>query len=127
MLFARQRRLLQLFDGLEETTDPLTRKPWLNPVKVRLFGASRQETLDLTAYLEAIHTLFGQIPDTPEDVRGRVAQGERAEAEKLINRATALTKNFFDAKFSSVEHMECENSTVALDPVDLAESMLGCW
>ena len=37
---------------LEETTNPVTREPWLIPVKVRLFGEADKDALGLTAYLE---------------------------------------------------------------------------
>lgn len=52
--------------------------------------------------LEAIHGLFGQIPDTLEDVWVQVALNDEAAANQLIDRSTA-TRNPFDAKYSKVE------------------------
>jgi hypothetical protein len=71
--------------------------------------------------------LFGQIPDTLEDVWVSVAQGERVEAEKLIDRTTALRKNPFDAKYSRVEDVDWESSSAVLDPIELAEAMRRGW
>jgi hypothetical protein len=69
----------------------------------------------LSRRLEAIHKLFGHIPDTLEDVWVHLAQGERAEAEKLIDRATALRRRPCDAQFS-VEDLGWESSFAVLDP-----------
>lgn len=99
---------------------------WIANLRYRGSVEDRVHQL-LSQRLEAIHTLFGQIPDTLEDVWVRVAQGERAEAEKLIDRTTALTKNPFDAKYSRVEDVDWESSTAVLDPVELAESMRRGW
>jgi hypothetical protein len=81
----------------------------------------------LSQRLEAIHTLFGQIPDTLEDIWVQVAQGERAEAEKLIDRTVALSRNPFDAKYSRVEDVDWETSAAVLDPIELGETMRQGW
>src|SRR5690606_17168359 len=47
--------------------------------------------------LESIHTLFGQIPDTLEDVWVELAMDNEEAAKKLIDRSTA-TRNPFDVK-----------------------------
>jgi superfamily II DNA/RNA helicase len=52
--------------------------------------------------LESIHQLFGQIPDTLEDVWVQIALDSEAEARQLIDR-TAATRNPFDAKYNKVE------------------------
>jgi hypothetical protein len=56
----------------------------------------------LASRLQAIHSLFGQIPDTLEDVWVKVALDAEAEARQLIDRAAA-TRNPFDTKYSKVE------------------------
>ena len=81
----------------------------------------------LSQRLAAIHTLFGQIPDTLEDIWVQVAQGEREDANKLIDRAIALNRNPFDAKYSRVEDVDWESSTSVLDPVELGETMRQGW
>ncbi len=52
--------------------------------------------------LQAIHELFGQIPDTLEDVWVKVALNDEAEIAELIDQTTA-TRNPFDKKYSKVE------------------------
>lgn len=81
----------------------------------------------LSQRLAAIHTLFGQIPDTLEDIWVEVAQGEKEEANKLIDRTIALSRNPFDAKYSRVEDVDWESSPTVLDPVELAETMRQGW
>ena len=81
----------------------------------------------LSQRLAAIHTLFGQIPDTLEDIWVQVAQGEREDANKLIDRTIALSRNPFDAKYSRVEDVDWESSTSVLDPVELGETMRQGW
>ena len=42
--------------------------------------------------LESIHQLFGQIPDTLEDVWVKIAQNEEQDAQQLIDRAAATRR-----------------------------------
>jgi hypothetical protein len=56
----------------------------------------------LAERLQAIHELFGQIPDTLEDVWVKVALNDEAEINELIDQTTA-TRNPFDKKYSKVE------------------------
>lgn len=81
----------------------------------------------LSQRLAAIHTLFGQIPDTLEDIWVQVAQGEREEANKLIDRTVALSRNPFDAKYSRVEDVDWESSTAVLDPIEIGETLRQGW
>ncbi len=81
----------------------------------------------LSQRLAAIHTLFGQIPDTLEDIWVQVAQGEREEANRLIDRTVALNRNPFDAKYSRVEDIDWESSAVVLDPVEIGETLRQAW
>jgi hypothetical protein len=55
----------------------------------------------LSDRLKEIENLFGQIPDTLEDVWVQVALGEEAAARQLIDRST-ITQNPFDEKYSKV-------------------------
>lgn len=81
----------------------------------------------LSQRLAAIHTLFGQIPDTLEDIWVQVAQGEKEEANKLIDRTIALSRNPFDAKYSQVEDVDWETSAEVLDPVEIGETLKQGW
>jgi len=99
---------------------------WIANLRYRGSVEDRVHQL-LSQRLSAIHTLFGQIPDTLEDVWVQVAQGEREEANKLIDRTIALSRNPFDAKYSRVEDIDWESSPLVLDPVELGETMRQGW
>ncbi|HQZ29360.1 MAG TPA: helicase-related protein, partial [Verrucomicrobiales bacterium] len=76
--------------------------------------------------LEAIHGLFGQIPDTLEDVWVRVALHEEAEAKQLIDR-TVATRNPFDVKYSKVEDDDWETCSSVLNKVSVKEFLSQGW
>lgn len=99
---------------------------WVGNLRYRGSVEDRVHQL-LSQRLAAIHTLFGQIPDTLEDIWVQVAQGEKEEANKLIDRTIALRRNPFDAKYSRVEDVDWESSSNVLDPVELAETMRQGW
>jgi superfamily II DNA/RNA helicase len=76
--------------------------------------------------LQAIHDLFGQIPDTLEDVWVKVALKDEAEIAELIDQTTA-TRNPFDKKYSKVQSSEWENCSSVLNPITLRELMESGW
>lgn len=76
--------------------------------------------------LEAIHGLFGQIPDTLEDVWVQVALKDEQSANLLIDR-TAATRNPFDVKYSKVEDADWETSPLVLDPISVKEKLSVGW
>lgn len=76
--------------------------------------------------LESIHQLFGQIPDTLEDVWVKVALADEEEAQRLIDR-TAATRNPFDAKYSKVEDADWESCNLVLDPTSVREQLARGW
>ena len=76
--------------------------------------------------LEAIHGLFGQIPDTLEDVWVKVALDDEQAANQLIDR-TAATRNPFDIKYSRVEDADWETSPLVLDPMSVKEQLSIGW
>ena len=76
--------------------------------------------------LEAIHGLFGQIPDTLEDVWVQVALKDEQAANQLIDRTTA-TRNPFDVKYSRVEDADWESSPFVLDPMSVKEQLSIGW
>jgi hypothetical protein len=76
--------------------------------------------------LEAIHTLFGQIPDTLEDVWVRVALNDEEAARQLIDRTTA-TRNPFDVKYSKVEDYDWETCASVLNKVTVKELLSQGW
>lgn len=76
--------------------------------------------------LESIHQLFGQIPDTLEDVWIKIALEGEQEARQLIDRTTA-TRNPFDAKYSKVEDADWETCALVLDPRAVKEQLSRGW
>lgn len=76
--------------------------------------------------LEAIHGLFGQIPDTLEDVWVQVAMHDEAAANQLIDRTTA-TRNPFDAKYSKVEDADWETCASVLNGLSMKELLSQGW
>jgi hypothetical protein len=76
--------------------------------------------------LEAIHGLFGQIPDTLEDVWVQVALNDEQAASQLIDRTTA-TRNPFDAKYSKVEDADWETCASVLNGTSMQELLSEGW
>ncbi len=76
--------------------------------------------------LEAIHGLFGQIPDTLEDVWVKVAFNDEQAARQLIDRTTA-TRNPFDVKYSKVEDADWETCASVLNSVSMKELLSCGW
>jgi hypothetical protein len=76
--------------------------------------------------LEAIHGLFGQIPDTLEDVWVQVALNDEQAARQLIDRTTA-TRNPFDVKYSKVEDADWETCASVLNSVSMKELLSKGW
>ncbi len=76
--------------------------------------------------LEAIHGLFGQIPDTLEDVWVKVALNDEQAAHQLIARTTA-TRNPFDAKYSKVEDADWETCSQVLNGLSMKEMLSRGW
>jgi len=76
--------------------------------------------------LESIHELFGQIPDTLEDVWVQVALNDEQAAQKLIDRTTA-TRNPFDIKYSKVEDADWETCASVLNGVSMKELFSRGW
>lgn len=76
--------------------------------------------------LEAIHDLFGQIPDTLEDVWVQVALNDEAAANQMIDR-TASTRNPFDVKYSRVDDADWEACSSVLNPISVREILGKSW
>lgn len=80
----------------------------------------------LASRLEAIHELFGQIPDTLEDVWVKIALNDEAAANLMIDRAAA-TRNPFDVKYSRVDDANWEASSSVLNPISVREILEKRW
>ena len=76
--------------------------------------------------LEAIHGLFGQIPDTLEDVWVQVVLNDEQAANQLIDRTTA-TCNPFDAKYGKVVDADWETCVLVLNGFSMKELLPRRW
>lgn len=76
--------------------------------------------------LEAIHDLFGQIPDTLEDVWVNIALDDEQAANLLIDR-TKATRNPFDVKYSKVEDADWETCASVLNGLSMKELLSQGW
>ncbi len=92
------------------------------------YGGSVEDRVHqvLADRLEAIHGLFGQIPDTLEDVWVQVALNDEQAARQLIDR-TAATRNPFDVKYSKVEDADWETCASVLDATGMKELLSQGW
>jgi PLD-like domain/Helicase conserved C-terminal domain/SNF2-related domain len=80
----------------------------------------------LASRLQSIHELFGQIPDTLEDVWVQMALHDERAAQQLIDR-TITTRNPFDIKYSKVEDADWETCSSVLNSVSLRELLTKAW
>jgi hypothetical protein len=76
--------------------------------------------------LQAIHGLFGQIPDTLEDVWVHLALQDEEAAKQLIDRTTQ-TRNPFDIKYSKVEDADWETCASVLNGISMKEALSRGW
>jgi hypothetical protein len=76
--------------------------------------------------LEAIHGLFGQIPDTLEEVWVQIALQNEQAANELIDR-TKAARNPFDVKYSKVDEADWETCSTVLDPMTMKEQLSQGW
>lgn len=74
----------------------------------------------LAERLQAIHELFGQLPDTLEDVWAKVALNDEAKIAELIGQ-TIATRNPFDKKYSKVEDAAWEKYSSVLNTISVRE------
>jgi superfamily II DNA/RNA helicase len=98
---------------------------WIANLRYR--GSVEDRVHDVLAgRLEAIHDLFGQIPDTLEDVWVEIAMNNEEAAKQLIDR-TSITRNPFDAKYSKVEDTDWETSPLVIDPSAVKKILRKSW
>ncbi len=99
---------------------------WIANLRYRDSVEDRVHEL-LSQRLEAIHSLFGQIPDTLEDVWIAVAMGDQEDASRRIDRATALQVNPFDEKYSAVVDEDWDSNPRVIDPIETMELLKHGW
>ena len=79
----------------------------------------------LSSRLQSIRQLFGQIPDTLEDVWTQVALGQRAEAQRIID---ALPERHpFEIRYQQVEKVDWESCATVLSADAKREALREGW
>jgi hypothetical protein len=81
----------------------------------------------LATRLAHIHNLFGQIPDTLEDVWVKIALNDEEDAKRLIDRTEAAPRNPFDEKYSKVEDYDWETCSAVLDKAEIQQLFKRGW
>ena len=76
--------------------------------------------------LEAIHELFGQIPDTLEDVWVQVALNDKEAANLLIDRTVATSKSV-RREIQQSRRCRLGTSPLVLDPISVKEKLSIGW
>lgn len=79
----------------------------------------------LSDRLKNIHDLFGQIPDTLEDVWIEVALGNEQKARQTIGKVP--DKHPFEAKYNQIQHIDWESCAEVLNRTAVAERLGEGW
>ncbi|RIK30872.1 MAG: helicase SNF2 [Chloroflexi bacterium] len=79
----------------------------------------------LSGRLQTIHSLFGQIPDTLEDVWVQVALGEVERAQKLID--AVPQRHPFELRYAHVEPIHWESCEKVLDASEKRKILSQGW
>jgi superfamily II DNA or RNA helicase len=79
----------------------------------------------LSQRLEAIYTLFGQIPDILETAWVDIAMERFEEANKTIGKI--LEKHPFEMKYNQIAHISWESCASVLDASDRQQHLLQGW
>jgi len=101
------------------------REVWIANLRYRDSVEDRVHQV-LADRLASIHDLFGQIPDTLEDVWVQVAMDNERAAKQLIDQSAAA-KNPFDTKYSKVEDADWETCATVLDSTRTKELLSQGW
>ena len=79
----------------------------------------------LSSRLKNIHNLFGQIPDVLEDAWISVALGEQEQAKKIID--AVPEQHAFDLRYTQVESVDWESTTVVLSEIEKRKILVKGW
>lgn len=99
---------------------------WIANLRYRDSVEDRVHEL-LSQRLADIHGLFGQIPDTLEDLWIDIALGNKEDAARRIDQATALKTNPFDTKYSTVVDEDWDSNPKVIDPFETEEVLKRGW
>ena len=79
----------------------------------------------LSQRLKEIHGMFGQLPDTLEDVWIAVALGEEARAKAVIGGIPQ--QHPFEARYNQIENVKWETCSEVLNAVERRHALLKAW
>jgi hypothetical protein len=79
----------------------------------------------LSTRLQAIHDLFGQLPDTLEDVGVNVALRDEARAREIIDAVPA--SHPFELRYDRIEKVDWESRARVLDRESQLEALRVGW
>jgi len=79
----------------------------------------------LSRRLQAIHDLFGQLPDTLEDVWVAVAQHDEQRARQIIDEVP--TVHPFAMRYDRVESVDWETCSIVLDRQSQLDALMQGW
>lgn len=79
----------------------------------------------LSARLEQIHDLFGQLPDVLEDVWIQVALGQEAAARQVID--AVPQQHPFEMKYNRMASINWESCSIVLSEADKRAALLKGW
>lgn len=79
----------------------------------------------LSQRLAEIHGMFGQLPDTLEDVWIQVALGEVERAKKIIG--SVPKQHPFEARYNQISNVKWETCSEVLNAVERRQNLLKGW
>jgi len=79
----------------------------------------------LSQRLAEIHGMFGQVPDTLEDVWIQVALGEVERAKKIIGNVPK--QHPFEARYNQISNVKWETCSEVLNAVERRQNLLKGW
>ena len=101
-------------------------RPEVDVYNMRYAGSVEDRVHELLSErLESISRLFGQLPDTLEDVWVQVALGQAAEAKRTID--AVPQQHPFELRYREVSHVDWESCARVLDDAARRETLARGW
>ena len=101
-------------------------RPEVDVYNMRYAGSVEDRVHEiLSERLESISRLFGQLPDTLEDVWVQVALGQAAEAKRTID--AVPQQHPFELRYREVSHVDWESCARVLDDAARRETLARGW
>ena len=101
-------------------------RPEVDVYNMRYAGSVEDRVHELLSErLESISRLFGQLPDTLEDVWVQVALGQAAEAKRTID--AVPQQHPFELRYREVSHVDWESCARVLDDAARREALARGW